>query len=94
LEGKTPKKNVISFFRKNRARAKSEMQGHFSLVLPSEARQWRGGSVLVRMFVKVGSDFNQKVPQRFSNGLCRYLKSVLIGKRDSKGGRKALGELS
>ena len=43
LEGRTPKKNVLSTFKKNFTPPppNQESKRHFSLVLPSEARQWR-----------------------------------------------------
>src|SRR3989338_9836615 len=44
LGGQNPKKkNVLSFFRKNRARANPKSKEHFFFLgLPSEARRWRG----------------------------------------------------
>ncbi len=44
LGGQNPKKkNVLSFFRKNRARANPKCQDHFFFLgLSSEARRWRG----------------------------------------------------
>ena len=50
------------FRRKNRARAKSEKRRIFFCGARERSERRRGGSFLVRMFVKVGSDFNQKVP--------------------------------
>ena len=42
LEGRTPKKNVLSIFRKNWSRANPKSKEHFFFLgLPSGARQWR-----------------------------------------------------
>src|SRR3989344_8382954 len=54
LEGRTPKKNVLSIFRKNWSRANPKSKEHFSLGLPSGARRWRGFRSL-RIFDKIGS---------------------------------------
>ncbi|MEK7193565.1 MAG: hypothetical protein AAB652_02130 [Patescibacteria group bacterium] len=45
-----------------RAQIRKARTFFFGVAERSERR--RGGSFLVRMFVKVGSDFNQKVPLR------------------------------
>ena len=55
LGGQNPKKkNVLSIFRKNWSRANPKSKEHFSLGLPSGARQWRGFRSL-RIFDKIGS---------------------------------------
>ena len=41
LEGRTPKKNVLSFLEEISPPPNQRSKEHFSLVLPSEARQWR-----------------------------------------------------
>jgi len=63
VEGRDPQKNVLILLEeKNRARAKSEKRRTFFCGARERSERRRGGSFLVRMFVKVGSDFNQKVP--------------------------------
>ena len=52
LEGRTPKKNVLSFFRKNRARANPKSKRHFSLV---SAEALRGGGGASSFALEVGS---------------------------------------
>ena len=42
LEGRTPKEKHPFHFRRNLSRAKPKCKEHFSLGLPSGARQWRG----------------------------------------------------
>ena len=52
LEGRTPKKNVLSIFRKNRARANPKSKRHFSLV---SAEALRGGGGASSFALEVGS---------------------------------------
>ena len=54
LEGRTPKKNVLSFFKKNFTHAKSEMQGVFFLSgFPPSPRGGSGG--MLRAYNSVSS---------------------------------------
>ena len=52
LEGRTPKKNVLSIFRKNRARANQKSKRHFSLV---SAEALRGGGGASSFVLEIGS---------------------------------------
>ncbi|TSC92058.1 MAG: hypothetical protein CEN90_173, partial [Parcubacteria group bacterium Licking1014_17] len=70
LGGQNPKKkNVLSIFRKNWARANPKSKEHFSLGLPSGARQWRGFHHS-RIFDKVSSS---EVVKTLSNIFCDSL---------------------
>ena len=52
LEGRTPKKNVLSIFRKNQSRANPKSKRHFSLV---SAEALRGGGGASSFALEVGS---------------------------------------
>jgi hypothetical protein len=60
LEGRTPKKNVLSFLEEISPPPNQESKEHFSLVLPSEARQWRNNSFHVGILLVKSSDFVQE----------------------------------
>ena len=80
LFGQNPKKkNVLSIFRKNQSRANPKSKEHFSLGLPSGARQWRGFRSL-RIFDKIGSSEVVKTLQ-FCRKRYRRPKSVGRAKR-------------
>ena len=68
LEGKTPKKNVLSIFRKNRVRANPNSKRHFSLV---SAEALRGGGGASSFALEVGSSklYNLHLSQRVT--LCK-----------------------
>lgn len=57
-----PQKNILILLEEKLGARKSEMRRTFFCGVRERSERRRGGSVLVRMFVKVGSDFNQKVP--------------------------------
>ena len=51
------KKNTLSFFKRNSPPPNQESKEHFSLVLPSEARQWRDDSFHIGILLEKSSDF-------------------------------------
>ena len=62
--GRGQQKNVPILLEEKIGRAQSQKQRRtFFCGAREQSERRRGGSALVRMFVKVGSDFNQKVPQ-------------------------------
>ncbi len=81
LEGRTPKKNVLSFLEEISPPPNQRSKRHFSLVLPSEARQWRNDTsvrysfkqpraprvrlVGIRVAFKIHSNFVQYTPPKF-----------------------------
>ena len=62
VEGRNPRKNVLILLEEKTGARKSEKRRIFFYGARERSERRRGGSALVRMFVKVGSDFNQKVP--------------------------------
>ncbi len=60
LEGRTPKKNVLSFLEEISPPPNQRSKRHFSLVLPSEARQWRNDSFHIGILLVKSSDFVQE----------------------------------
>jgi hypothetical protein len=65
LEGRTPKKNVLSFLEEISLLPNQRSKRHFSLVLPSEARQWRNDSFHIGILLEKSSDFVQETQPAF-----------------------------
>ncbi len=72
LEGRTPKKNVLSFLEEISPPPNQRSKRHFSLVLPSEARQWRNDSFHIRILLEKSSDFIQET-QRLFGGIMVHM---------------------
>jgi len=60
LKDRTPKKNVLSFLEEISLPPNQRSKRHFSLVLPSEARQWRNDSFHIGILLEKSSDFVQE----------------------------------
>ena len=76
LEGRTPKKNVLSFLKEISPPPNQESKRHFSLVLPSEARQWRNDSFHIRILLEISSDFVLETQPKNRIALFAKIRSV------------------
>ena len=65
IEGRDPQKNALILLEEKIGRVQNQkLRRIFFCGARERSERRRGGSFLVRMFVKMGSDFNQKVPPR------------------------------
>ena len=73
------RKMSFPFSRKISPQLHQESKEHFSLVLPSEARQWRNDSFSIRILLEKSSDFVQETQQSF--GIRIFAKNRSVAKR-------------
>jgi len=64
------------FLRKISPPPNQESKEHFSLVLPSEARQWRNDSFHIRILLEKSSDFVQETQPSFGIRFFAKIRSV------------------
>ena len=83
LEGRTPKKNVLSTLEEISPPPNQRSKRHFSLVLPSEARQWRNDSFHIGILLEKSSDFLVQREQYTKNHHLLVFFCILLPERDN-----------
>ena len=76
LRAEHQRKMSFPFSRKNSPPPNQESKEHFSLVLPSEARQWRNDSFHIGILLEKSSDFVQETQPVFGKGIFAKIRSV------------------
>src|SRR3989344_3100322 len=66
LRAEHQRKMSFPFSRKISPPPNQESKRHFSLVLPSEARQWRNDSFHIGIFLEKSSDFVQEIQKKLN----------------------------
>jgi hypothetical protein len=76
LRAEHQRKMSFPFSRKNSPPPYQRSKEHFSLVLPSEARQWRNDSFHIGILLEKSSDFVQETQPVFGKGIFAKIRSV------------------
>ncbi len=86
LRAEHQRKMSFPFSRKNSPPPNQESKEHFSLVLPSEARQWRNDSFHIGILLEKSSDFVQETQPK--NRIAVFAKIRSVAKRRDGGFRQ------